>query len=152
MICSELNKLAHKLRSFYPTLTWGEAFRAAMGTKSIPKRFVEAPTSVFGVWSPKTHRALAGHFWALRISYKAAGDDGRALWAGRISSSLFASWEEGATMGFAQCFSPIWGEAARAELVDYFWSAYTADQTNRIIKLGSEGVDVNKVHLPRWEF
>lgn len=150
MITAALNKMAHRIRRAFPSLTWGESFRLAIRTgEVIDHPATMAETSVFGRWTPVSHRALAGHFWALKLGYREMGDEGRSFWAGRIAQTLFATWEEGVQWSFSACISAtVFGEQALLEVVEFFRASAFREHTARVLKLPNTDV----VHRPHWSF
>lgn len=161
LFSSYINKLAWAIRRVHASLTWGEALRTAIDLASSGLDIsLDAPTALFGEWTPQTQRALAGHFWALKLLYREVGDEGRSLAFGRISSSLFASWEEGGRVNFYNAARQRgWGSAVMNEIVAFYRAAGQTHITQRSTHtprvaslLQSLNQQPNRVHYPTWTF
>ncbi len=157
LFSSFTNKLAHKIKKL-SGFTWGQALRLAMQSATQDTNLTDAATGVFGEWTPATQRALAGHFYALKMLSKEAGDEGRAFAFGRVSNSLFACWENHGRISWNDTYHFTgWGDSIRSEILDFFLSATTdpnwVDHTDRVMKLlVATNQPHHRVHLPRWTF
>lgn len=161
LFTSELNQLAHMIRR-ENDLSWGESLRFAIrlvkiNTSAVP--FAMRSSSIFGNWTLKSQRALAGHFWALRIMYRQVGDLGRAKAFERISSQLYAASDEGVALNFKYALTTKgWGDAVLAELLDYFvcgalGTPFFTDHTDRVMDLLIRtNTNHTRVDLPYWIF
>ena len=161
LFTSELNHLAHRIR-LDNDLSWGESLRFAIrlvkiNTSAIP--FAMRSSSIFGNWTIKSQRALAGHFWAIRAMYRHLGDLGRAKAFERVSSQLYAASDEGVTLNFKYALTAKgWGDAVLAELLEYFVCAALGtplftDHTDRVMDLlVRTNSNHMRVNLPHWIF
>ena len=161
LISSYINNIAHNIRRAHKSLTWGQAFRTAVMIAKCPgvTETLHRPSSLYGTWNPKTVRAIAGHFWALKCLYRDSGDLGRSAAFGRVAQALFAAWEGGYGVNY-QAFISQRGVGASVinELVDYYCCAvtgtdYYTDHTNRIMGLlATNNAPLQRVNLPTWTF
>lgn len=153
LFSSEINILAHRIKRA-SGLSWRESLHLAINSYQPELLGIQSPTSVWGEWTPQTQRALAGHFWALKLLNAKAGDQGRAHAFGRVANNLFACWENHGRISWADTYRyKGWGDSVRAEILDYYMSAQCNDQTDRMIDLILRTqTPAQQIHMPRWTF
>jgi hypothetical protein len=154
-ITGNINKLAHKIRKAYPSLTWGQCFRFALRGISA-QGAAEERTSVFGDWTLPSQRSLAGHFWALSLAYRdLEGDAGRAYKFKQVAGLLYSLCDEGITMSFGEAVTRKgWGESIHLEMIEAFVCGLdSVDTTDRMMALCNKHQGLGrKVARPVWTF
>jgi hypothetical protein len=155
LITGNINSLAHKIRKAYPSLTWGECFRFALRGVA-GQGFVNSRTSIFGQWSNKSQKTIAGHFWALSLAYRdLEGDAGRAYKFKQVAGLLYSLCDEGITLNFGQAVERKgWGESILLEMIEIFVCGIDGvDTTDRMIALCNKHQGLSKkIALPKWDF
>jgi len=156
LFSSELNKLAWKIKRA-TDFTWKESLQLAKRSL-IQGVDMEATTSVIGSWTPATQRALAGHFYALKMLSKEAGDEGRSFAFGRISNSLYACYENHGHVSMTDTLHfKNWGASVRQEIIDFFFSAVVdptfPEHTDRVCALITKtNNNISRITFPAWHF
>ena len=149
---AELNKLAWQIKKAQ-NISWGAAFRMAVIVIQVPK--VESDTTVFGTWTPASHKAVAGHFWGLHKAYNEIGDTGRSIAMSKVSKTLYAMYEEMVSVDFRSLIRQKGiKESIASEIVDFYRCAYVGQPTARSLELMQNGANhyQSVIKLPRWTF
>lgn len=149
---ADLNRMAWKIKKAQ-NISWGAAFRMAMTLGQVQEH--PEATSVFGTWTPASTKAVAGHFWGLSKAYAELGDTGRSIAMKKVSSTLYAQYEEYVPVSFYSLIRQKGvKESIANEIVAYFSAAsvggYT-DRTKTLIGQGARAYAAN-VHAARWNF
>ena len=135
---AELNKLAWQIKKSQ-NISWGAAFRMAVIVIQVPS--VDRDTNVFGTWTSRSHKAVAGHFWGLHKAYSEIGDTGRSI---AMESVKFRSLirQKGIK------------ESIAAEILDFYKSSYMGQPTKRSLELMQNGAThyQSVIKLPTWTF
>jgi hypothetical protein len=152
---SDTMKLAHQIRRTH-NLTWGESLRLAIKTVNLPEQGVQHPHSIFGLWSPFSVNAVAGHFYGLSKAYDEVGDAGRAIAFKKVSSTLYGAFENHEQITLSTLMhKKFFKESVLTEIVDYFVASAGAGFTPRTVSLITErGATMygRKVRRAEWHF
>jgi len=122
--------------------------------KEIVSDNIDAGTSLLGVWTYESTRAVAGHFYGLHKAYAAKRDNGRAFYFGRVAKRIYACLDAGEEYSLADfMISNKYDSSAMTELLEYYCAAYEARATPRMVVIAKHDPSyVNVAHLPTWRF
>ena len=122
--------------------------------KEIVADNLESGTSLIGVWTYASTKAVAGHFYGIHKAYAAKRDNGRAFYFGRIAKKIYACLDAGEEYSLRDfMISNKYDSSAMIELLEYYHAAYEARATPRMITIAKYDPNyVNVAHLPTWQF
>jgi hypothetical protein len=149
---AELNKLAWQIKKSQ-NISWGAAFRMAVIVIQVPS--VDRSTNVFGTWTSRSHKAVAGHFWGLHKAYGEIGDTGRSIAMCKVAKTLYAMYEEMESVKFRSLIRQKGiKESIAAEILDFYTSSYMGQPTKRSLELMQNGAThyQSVIKLPTWTF
>lgn len=109
-----------------------EAKRLAAQIHLLPAHMATGATSVFGVWTPASHREVAAHFKTLSYAYGTLNDTGRAVATARVAKRLYQMLEDLDNVTYEKLLrEDHFGKSMLAEIVDYFVASGAGEMTAR---------------------